>query len=409
MIYLLSFFIFITTNLFALAVSDGIDEVYKEINVISSIRKHKVFKIKSQNIRIGEHGYTWGRPAEQSVILDLLNLKSLDLNILEQEPVAELWLASDDSTYPSFVQLQDGTSISLEKFLEKYGKEVLGEQHCSIYGPCLAVIMKFLDAGESLSVQVHPAMDHPTRPAKPEMWLVEEGVESKLYLGFNRDVSEKELRKAYADSSFEGLLQEVNPKSGELILVDGGMIHAIRAGSAIWEWSHAPTDKEKKKGDLKKATVSPWDRTDGKKPRSNKEDIDGTIEVLEDAKKRLGVPVYDKIDLDKIYSKKVCMFVDKEGNKIDRLFETEHVVVEKMEIVSQLSLDTKGHGFPIFIKQGSVKVQTKQGELIAVLNQNECAIIPAYLGEYEMINQSEASVEIFKWYAPLNNGVEVAA
>ncbi|MFA5350183.1 MAG: type I phosphomannose isomerase catalytic subunit [Candidatus Omnitrophota bacterium] len=365
-------------------------------------------RIYSANIRTGKHTFTWGRPAKESNILKLLGLTYKDLPAgdiadvnkanPENEPVGELWLASDDQTYPSKVV---DSNFNLIQLLEREGERILGGEHISRYGKSMATIMKLIDAGQSLSVQVHPAMNHPTRPAKPEMWMVGEGG-ARLYLGFNQDITPEILKQAYDNGTLENLLYQLTAKEGELIIVDGALIHAIRKGTTIWEWSHAPTGEEIKKGDLKRATVAPWDRTDGKSPRKGKEDLTGTLEVLDDAVNRANIPAYNKLDLAKTYSQRKKLFNDNQGNRIDNLFTTSEVIVDEIILNNQISQQTNNHGYPIFILEGSVQINAPN-YVPETLNTNDCAIIPAYLKNYTLTNTSNQPTKIIRWYAPVGS------
>ncbi len=360
-----------------------------------------IIRIGTSNIRTGKDGYTWGRPAKDSHILRLLDIKPEDIDIAEDEPVGELWLASDDKTYPSLVHLDGGSTITLTELLVKDGRSILGEKHFSLYGPHIATIMKLIDAGQPLSVQVHPAMGHPSRPAKPEMWMIVRSG-ARFYIGFNRDISIEMLKKAYEDGTLEGLLYQLEAGPEELFIVSGGLIHALRAETTLWEWSHALTGKELERGDLKGATVALWDRTDGKEPRPDKEDLEGTIEVLDDAAERARIPVYNKVVLDKIRSQRNTIYSDLRKNKIDRLFTTDEVIVDEIILDNTLPQDTDDHGYPIFILEGTVEIQAPDGAMLDKLTTNDCAIIPAYLGKHTLVNRSTEPSKIIRWYAPID-------
>ena len=363
------------------------------------VKFDKPLKVLVPNIRIGKDGYTWGQLPKDSNILKLLNLDFEEIGVEKTEPLAEMWVVSDDSTFSSTVIVNE-KEVLLSDFLKDYGRVVLGEKHFAKYGPYLASIMKLLDAEKSLSVQVHPAIGHPSRPPKPEMWLVESEV-APLYLGFSENVCSESLKDAYQNGELEKLLFELHAKKGDLILVDGGMVHAIRKGSCIWEWSHSPTGLEREKGDMKRTTVAAWDRTDGKAPRPGKEDIDGTIEVLNDAQNRAGKSVYEKMDLKKAICRKKNIYSDCSDNTVYRLFETSDVVVEEIIVADQLDFKNNENGFPIFVKSGKVEVCNEAGDCICCLKQCEAAIIPATLKNYSLRNSGKQNCVIFKWFSML--------
>ncbi|MDP3881297.1 MAG: hypothetical protein Q8Q31_00265 [Nanoarchaeota archaeon] len=365
----------------------------------------QVIPIITENIRTGKDNYTWGRPASDSRILKLLNISPQKLGVSEEEPIAELWLASDDQTYSSVAKLADDSTIKLSALLQEQGENILGYEHFRRYGPSMATIMKCIDAGQSLSVQVHPAMGHLTRPAKPEMWMPRyEG--ASLYLGFNQNINSEQLQQAYAQGTLENLLYPLQAKPEDLIIVGGGLIHAIRQGTTLWEWSHAPTGEEIKKGDLKHATVSPWDRTDGKKQRPNKEDIDSTLEVLDDATNRAGLPVYKEIDLANIFSSRKTLLTMGD-NEITRLFTTPEVIVDEIRVGSVLKQETNNHGYPLFVMEGSVEILSGTQPYVYVLPSAACVIMSASAGRYMLINKDTHNPSrVIRWYAPLDSDLK---
>ena len=106
--------------------------------------------------------------------------------------------------------------------------------------PFFPVLIKFIDARSSLSVQVHPSDDyalaHENSFGKTEMWYIVEADEGAgIYLGFNREVSEEEFKAAIRDNTLTDLLRFYPVKAGECYFIPSGTIHAIGAGCLICE------------------------------------------------------------------------------------------------------------------------------------------------------------------------------
>ena len=104
----------------------------------------------------------------------------------------------------------------------------------------LPVLVKFIDAKQDLSVQVHPddvcAREHEGDNGKTEMWYVidaEEG--SSLIYGFKHKVTEEILRKAVKTGTLERHLQKVEVHKGDTYFVPAGTVHGIGAGILIAE------------------------------------------------------------------------------------------------------------------------------------------------------------------------------
>ena len=90
------------------------------------------------------------------------------------------------------------------------------------------LLVKLLDARDSLSVQVHPA--------KTEMWyIVEAEPGAKLVYGLNEKFEKKKIKKAIKDGTLEERLNYVDVKAGEVYFIPSGLVHAICAGIVIAE------------------------------------------------------------------------------------------------------------------------------------------------------------------------------
>ena len=102
------------------------------------------------------------------------------------------------------------------------------------------VLTKFIDAGEKLSVQVHPddnyALAHEGEWGKCEMWYVvsaEDG--AGVYLGLNREITKEELRSRAEAGDLEEVLSFKPVRAGEVIFIPPGTIHSIGGGVVIFE------------------------------------------------------------------------------------------------------------------------------------------------------------------------------
>ncbi len=91
------------------------------------------------------------------------------------------------------------------------------------------LMVKFIDAKENLSVQVHPN--------KTELWyIVEASAGARLIYGLKNDFNEELFRKALKDGTADELLRFINVRAGEFYLLPTGLIHAIGGGILIAEF-----------------------------------------------------------------------------------------------------------------------------------------------------------------------------
>lgn len=339
-------------------------------------------------------GYIWGKPKSLSNILSMLPAQLREqLEIPDDSIVAERWIASDDREFSSLV-VQEDSPTNFADLLEQHGSDILGPRHWKEYGPYFGCVMKLLDTNPeqnkgSLSVQVHPKPGHPSRPSKPEMWQGE----GSVYLGWNQDMTPDAIKTAIESSLLEQFMNMIELTPDKLVLVTGGLIHAIRYDSFLSEWSMAPGKEDIAKGNLKDATVAPYDRTDGKKPRPGKENFDGTIEVMTHANTFKKSEESDLLTSPKLVSK------DGYGNKHHALFRTPVAFVDEYRVNTRISISLEERGLPLFVKQGQVAVW-QHGQEVDVIFAGEERFLPHAMGEVFMKSEGDEETVLNTWYKP---------
>ena len=172
--------------------------------------------------------YLWGG----TKLKEQYNKKS-DLEI-----VAESWEMSCHKDGESTVITGEFSGKKLSEYVESLGKEALGKKAEKFsYFPLL---IKFIDAKDNLSIQVHPADEYALRVegeyGKTEMWYVLEAEEGAyLYYGFNRDITREEFAERIKNNTILEVLNKVNVKKGDVFFIDAGTVHAIGSGLMICE------------------------------------------------------------------------------------------------------------------------------------------------------------------------------
>ena len=148
-------------------------------------------------------------------------------------PLAEAWVLSCHPDGPSY--LPDGTMLA--DYLAAH-PEAAGTD-CKKF-EMFPVLTKFIDAKNSISIQVHPsneyALEHEHQYGKTEMWYVlDAGREAKLVYGLKQNCTKAEMRRAIADGTVMKDLQWVPVKKDDLFFIEAGTIHAIGAGALVAE------------------------------------------------------------------------------------------------------------------------------------------------------------------------------
>ena len=176
--------------------------------------------------------------------------------------IGESWECSAHPEHPSMVTQDDGSKAPLTDYLKGKGAQVLGAEVARNHGGRLPVLVKFIDAREDLSVQVHPSDEQAERlgekdSGKEEAWYILEADEGAVIrLGFKEVVSRERFQ---ADLSSPGTdvagkyLRAIPVTRGDVFLVPTGTVHSIGRGvvlleveqtSAItyrvWDWDRVP-------------------------------------------------------------------------------------------------------------------------------------------------------------------------
>ena len=127
----------------------------------------------------------------------------------------------------------------LKEHPEYLGTHPLG--HPDLKPGELPVLIKFIDAKEDLSVQVHPddvyAREHENGSlGKTEMWYVLDAREgTRLVYGFRQDMTREQLKKSLDNKTVEKYLQKVDVHTDDVFYIEAGTVHAIGAGALIAE------------------------------------------------------------------------------------------------------------------------------------------------------------------------------
>jgi mannose-6-phosphate isomerase len=146
-------------------------------------------------------------------------------------PIGEAWLLSDRDDHPSLVADGPLKGKTLGQLLKRSPEQMLGK--LSGHFRRFPLLLKFLDVGKRLSVQVHPS-DALTEfiPAgdtgKTEAWVVlEKGPEARIYAGLKPAATADVLRQAIANGAVADELASFTPRLGDAVLIQAGTVHSL--------------------------------------------------------------------------------------------------------------------------------------------------------------------------------------
>ena len=124
---------------------------------------------------------------------------------------------------------------TLHQLVEQFGRDLYGDAR--LVGECgqFPILIKFLDAQQDLSIQVHPdakyAAAHPDAFLKSEAWyIVQSDPGARLFKGLIPGTSSQQFKDSIAQGHCELLLNSVPVKPGQCFYLPSGTVHAVGAG-----------------------------------------------------------------------------------------------------------------------------------------------------------------------------------
>ena len=129
---------------------------------------------------------------------------------------------------------------TLHSLVEEFDRDLLGDVQPVGPHKQFPILIKFLDAREDLSVQVHPdegyAASHAGAHLKTEAWyVVESDPGSRIYKGLRPGATREGFRKCLEHGTCEQMLATVPVKPGQCFFLPSGTVHALGAGILVAE------------------------------------------------------------------------------------------------------------------------------------------------------------------------------
>lgn len=154
------------------------------------------------------------------------------------KPLAESWEVSTHADGPSYILGGKYDGLTLEEYLKEKDNAPLGKRGQAF--DRFPVLVKFIDALEELSIQVHPddeyGLEHENEYGKTEMWYILEAESgAKIYYGTNEEITKEEFAESISNQTVLDKLNHVRVEKGDVIFVEAGTIHAIGRGIVLCE------------------------------------------------------------------------------------------------------------------------------------------------------------------------------
>lgn len=164
----------------------------------------------------------------------------LHKDVTSEPNCGESW---EISGVKSDVSVVDGGALngeSLADLLEKYQGDLVGKKVYAHFGNIFPLLVKFIDANDWLSIQVHPddklAKERHNSFGKTEMWyIIESDPGSTLIAGFNQELDEKTYLEKFNSGHLQDILNVETANADDVFFLPAGRVHTIGKGLLLAE------------------------------------------------------------------------------------------------------------------------------------------------------------------------------
>lgn len=281
-------------------------------------------------------------------------------------PIGEYWVLSAHPNGMSEVVNGPLTGKTLTELIMEYPKEFLGDSPQKEF----PLLIKFIEAEDDLSVQVHPNEEYALQVegsyGKTEAWYILEHNENAQIIYGHNFQNKEQFRNAIARNKVKNYLNYKNIKKNELIFVPSQTLHAILAGTILIEIQQS--------SDLT-YRVYDWERVD-EKGQGRELRLDKALDVMEFSNNFMLNQNNVRITMG-----------SNEILKWDRLVTCQYFTVDELTIKNnaKIELGRKGNPDILIIVSGEGKIVTDnstEGELI--VKQGYTILIPGSITYYEI-------------------------
>jgi mannose-6-phosphate isomerase len=228
--------------------------------------------------------------------------------------------------------------------------------------PRFPLLLKFLDAQEMLSVQVHPSDAHkdllpPGETGKTEAWVVlEAGTGSRIYAGLKPGATADILRRALTNGTVAEHIACFTPKSGDGVFIPAGTVHTLGGGVVVFE--------VQQNSDVT-FRLYDWDHVDAKTGKPRALQVDQALASIDFGSCAGGLvaPVVEAAT----------------PAKRERLFDCEQFRLWRLR--GQLPFTVGAAGVPRVIVSIEGSGQVEQGGVAHEAGRGDVLLLPAVLGE----------------------------
>lgn len=288
---------------------------------------------------------------------------------------AESWEISSIQENVSVVANGFLAGNDLQELIEIYMGDLVGDKVFEKYGDEFPLLIKLIDATDTLSIQVHPdnevAKLRHHAFGKTEMWyIIDSEPNAKIITGFNKEINKDEFQKHLDENTLQDILNVERAEKGDIFFLPAGRVHAIGKGILLAEIQQASDITYR---------IHDWNRVDKNgKPRELHTDL--ALDVID-------FKQYDSYK----FSKSIV------NNEPTELVNTDFFDVNRISF--NKSIDREYHlldSFVIYLCiEGELSITYGENDK-ETLSKGETVLIPAEINELTLTPKNSAIIlEIF--------------
>ena len=286
--------------------------------------------------------------------------------------VGESWEISDVEGDTSIVSNGSLKGQSLKDLLDAYKSDLIGDKNFKEFGNKFPLLIKFIDAKEDLSIQLHPndelAAKRHNSFGKTEMWYVMQADEgSNLIVGFNQDMSPEKYLKHLENKTLTKILNFDKVKEGDTYFIEVGRVHAIGAGVMLAEIQQTSDITYR---------VYDWDRVDD---QGNERELhnDLAIDAFD-----FNMPDNFRVDYTKT------------ENQSNKMVSCPYFTTSYVDLNTTLNKENNHDSFLIYMcVDGEAKITTNN--ISETIKKGETILLPAAIKSYQISSKKAKLLEVY--------------
>jgi mannose-6-phosphate isomerase len=289
---------------------------------------------------------------------------------LPDGPVGEAWILSDRNDHASVVTEGLYKGYTLTQLFNQYPESIMGKLAGKFEK--FPLLLKFLDAKEVLSVQVHPSDDQKEYipkgdTGKTEAWVVlEAGKKALIYAGLKKGTDEADLRKGLDEHKVADYIHSFTPKPGDGVFIHSGTVHTL-ADVVVFEVQENSDTTYR---------LYDWDRIDAKTGKPRQLDVDKAIACID-----FGITDVGPVKPKKIAAQPVLR---------EELFNNEHFILWRMHADTKFTVGAEDMPRILICIDGKGDIAFN-GTNYAI-KKGDVVLLPAELGEMDCIPQGNINL-----------------